>query len=426
MNNRKLTKFIKKHQLFTHNDKVLVALSGGADSVALLCMLLDEGYSCEAAHCNFHLRGEESDRDEMFVKTLCEKRQVKLHIKHFQTKEFANEKKVSIEMAARDLRYEWFKQLREESNSQVITIAHHQDDNVETILLNLLRSSGLQGLQGIRPKNGYIVRPLLDFNREELLAYLDQKQQDYVTDSTNLQDEFTRNKIRLHLLPLMHEINPAASEHILATANHLEGVSRIYRKGIEEAMQRVCKEGNIHIPCLLQEVSPEAVLYEILYKKGFNSHQLADIMAALDGQSGKVFYSDNWQVLKDRDWLMVSERKEAKAPNLLYKELVRDADFRWTTDKHIAYLDADKLTAPLHLRKWQAGDWFIPLGMKGKKLVSDYLTDRKFSLWQKEQQYVLCCHNDIVWLVGERIDQRYCITEETKRVVSVNCGDKGR
>ena len=419
MSNRKLTKFIEKHQLFAHNDKVLVALSGGADSVALLCMLLDEGYCCEAAHCNFHLRGEESDRDEQFVKMLCERKQVKLHIKHFQTTEFANEKKISIEMAARDLRYEWFEQLRIESNSQVIAVAHHQDDNVETILLNLLRGSGLQGLQGIRPKNGYIVRPLLDYKREELLAYLSRKQQTYVTDSTNLQDEFTRNKIRLHLLPLMHELNPAASEHILATANHLEGVARIYRKEIEEAMQRVCKEGNIHIPSLQQEVSPEAVLYELFHKKGFNSHQLADIMTALSGQSGKVFYSDNWQVLKDRDWLMVSERNEAKAPQLLYKEIVRDANFRWTTDKHIAYLDADKLTAPLHLRKWQAGDWFIPLGMKGKKLVSDYLTDRKYSLWQKEQQYVLCCNNDIVWLVGERIDQRYCITENTKRVLVV-------
>lgn len=420
MSNRKLTKFIEKHQLFAHNDKVLVALSGGADSVALLCMLLDEGYTCEAAHCNFHLRGEESDRDEQFVKTLCEKKQVKLHIKHFQTTEFANEKKISIEMAARELRYEWFKQIRIESNSQVIAVAHHQDDNVETILLNLLRGSGLQGLQGIRPKNGYIVRPLLDYKREELLAYLNRKQQTYVTDSTNLQDEFTRNKIRLHLLPLMHELNPAASEHLLATANHLEGVARIYRKAIEEAMQRVCKEGNIHIPSLQQEVSPEALLYELLHKKGFNSHQLTGMMTALSGQSGKVFYSDNWQVLKDRDWLMVSERNEAKAPHLLYKEIVRDANFRWTTDKHIAYLDADKLTAPLHLRKWQVGDWFIPLGMKGKKLVSNYLTDRKYSLWQKEQQYVLCCNNDIVWLVGERIDQRYCITEETKKALVVN------
>lgn len=416
MSNQKLTNFIEKHQLFGKNDKVLVALSGGADSVALLRMLLNEGYLCEAAHCNFHLRGEESDRDEEFVRTLCQELDVKLHINHFRTADIAAQRKISIEMAARDLRYEWFEQVRKEREAKVIAVAHHQDDNVETMLLNLLRGSGLQGLLGIRPKNGYIVRPLLTFSRQELLDYLKRLQQDYVTDSTNLQEDFTRNKIRLQLLPLMEEINPATRKHLLATAKHLEGVARIYEKEVEEAIKRVYSDGKIHIPSLQSEPSPEAVLYELLRDKGFNQHQLADILKATEGQSGKQFFSEKWMVLKDRDWLIINEVKEQQPPKLSYQEMIRDNHFHWTTDKHIAYLDADKIEDELYLRKWQEGDWFVPLGMKGKKLVSDYLTDRKFSRIAKEQQYVLCHQNDIVWLVGERIDQRYCITDGTKRV----------
>ena len=419
MSNQKLTNFIEKHQLFGKNDKVLVALSGGADSVALLRMLLNEGYLCEAAHCNFHLRGEESDRDEEFVRMLCQELDVKLYINHFRTADIAAQRKISIEMAARDLRYEWFEQVRRESEAKVIAVAHHQDDNVETMLLNLLRGSGLQGLLGIRPKNGYIVRPLLTFSRQELLDYLKRLQQDYVTDSTNLQDEFTRNKIRLQLLPLMEEINPATRKHLLATAKHLEGVARIYEKEVEEAIKRVYNDGKIHIPALQSEPSPEAVLYELLRDKGFNQHQLADILKATEGQSGKQFFSEKWMVLKDRDWLIINELKEQQPPKLSYQEMIRDSHFHWTTDKHIAYLDADKIEDELYLRKWQEGDWFVPLGMKGKKLVSDYLTDRKFSRIAKEQQYVLCHQNDIVWLVGERIDQRYCITDGTKRVLII-------
>lgn len=417
MSNRKLTKFIEQHQLFEHNDKVLVALSGGADSVALLCMLHEEGYTCEAAHCNFHLRADESDRDEEFVKMLCQRLQVKLHIKHFQTAAIANEKKISIEMAARELRYEWFEQLRIESHSQAVAVAHHQDDNVETMLLNLLRGTGIQGIRGMRPKNGCIVRPLLSYSRKEIISYLNKIGQTYVTDSTNLEDEFTRNKIRLRLLPLMEEINPATREHLLATANYLNGAIRIYEKEIQKAIGRVCKGDNICISSLLNEASPESILYELLYPKGFNQHQIADIMNALVGQSGKQFFSQNWQVLKDREWLMVSKREASLLPTLIYNRVKREKDFSWTTDKQTAYLDAEKLTLPLELRKWQAGDWFIPLGMKGKKLVSDFMTDRKFNRWQKEQQCVLCCGKNIVWLVGERIDQRYSITNNTQEIV---------
>lgn len=419
MNNQKLTNFIEKHQLFGKNDKILVALSGGADSVALLHMLLNEGYQCEVAHCNFHLRGEESNRDEAFAKMLCQQLHVKLYVKHFQTADIAKERKISIEMAARDLRYEWFEELRLETGSDVIAVAHHQDDNVETILLNLLRGTGLQGLLGMRPKNGHIVRPLLTYSRQELIDYLNRVQQSFVTDSTNLQDDFTRNKIRLQLLPLMEEINPAARKHLLTTAKHLEGVASIYEQEIHEAINRVYTDGKVFIPALKLEVSPDAVLYELLRDKGFNQHQLADIMKATHGPSGKQFFSEKWMVLKDRDWLIINEQIKHELPKISYQIITRDDNFQLTTEKHIAYLDADKLESKLYLRKWQEGDWFIPLGMKGKKLISNYLTDRKFSRIQKEQQCVLCHQNDIVWLVGERIDQRYCITENTKKVMII-------
>ena len=230
MEKERVARYISQKKLFMPADKILVALSGGADSVALLCLLQTLGYECEAAHCNFHLRGEESDRDETFVRQLCTKRQVPLHTVHFDTLRTAEERHISIEMAARELRYEWFEKIRTKSNANVIAVAHHQDDSVETLLLNLIRGTGINGLRGIRSKNGHIVRPLLCLDRNEIINYLNRIGQDYVTDSTNLQDEYTRNKIRLNLLPMMQEINPSVKESILNTAEHLNEASAIYKK----------------------------------------------------------------------------------------------------------------------------------------------------------------------------------------------------
>ena len=235
MEQERVAQYINQKRLFMPTDKVIIALSGGADSVALLCLLQTLGYNCEAAHCNFHLRGKESDRDEAFVCQLCAKRQVPLHIVHFNTVRTAEERHISIEMAARELRYEWFEEIRRKSGANVIAVAHHRDDSVETLLLNLIRGTGINGLRGIRPKNEHIVRPLLCLDRKEIINYLNRTGQDYVTDSTNLQDEYTRNKIRLNLLPMMQEINPSVKESIFNTAEHLSEVSIIYKKSIEEA-----------------------------------------------------------------------------------------------------------------------------------------------------------------------------------------------
>lgn len=421
MTKQKVAQYIEEEKLFAHPDKLLVALSGGADSVALLCLLLELGYHCEAAHCNFHLRGEESNRDEAFVRELCKERQIPLHIQHFQTTQVAAERQISIEMAARELRYTWFEELRKERAAQVVTVAHHADDSVETMLLNLLRGTGITGLLGIRPKNGNIVRPLLCLSRNEITDYLATIRQSYVTDSTNLQDEYTRNKIRLNLLPLMQEINPSVQTALLRTAGHLNEVAILYNSKIEEGKQRVQSEQGIHIETLLQEPAPEALLFEIFYPLGFNTAQIKDIFHALSRQSGKIFISKEWRVIKDREYLLtellpIKDFNEAPPFQYTSEEQEITADFVIPRNRNIACLDADKLLHPLSFRPWRKGDSFIPFGMKGRKKVSDYLTDRKFSISQKEQQWVACCGEEIVWLVGERTDNRFKVDAHTRRV----------
>lgn len=317
---QKVVQYIERHKLFSLDDKILVALSGGADSVALLRLLLSLGYTCEAAHCNFHLRGAESDRDEHFVRQLCLEHRVTLHTVHFNTEQEAKERHISIEMAARELRYAWFEKTREACSAAVIAVAHHQDDSVETLLLNLIRGTGINGLRGIRPRNGHIVRPLLCLDRKEIVGYLESIGQAYVTDSTNLQDEYTRNKIRLNLLPMMQEINPSVKESILKTAEHLDDAASIYNIGIEEAKLRVKTPEGISIGALRQEAAPETVLFEILHPLGFNAAQVRDICRTLDGQPGKVFATPGWRVIKDRGSLLIEPVQEAVKPLLEIKE----------------------------------------------------------------------------------------------------------
>lgn len=389
MEQERVAQYINQKRLFMPTDKVIIALSGGADSVALLCLLQTLGYNCEAAHCNFHLRGKESDRDEAFVCQLCAKRQVPLHIVHFNTVRTAEERHISIEMAARELRYEWFEEIRRKSGANVIAVAHHRDDSVETLLLNLIRGTGINGLRGIRPKNGHIVRPLLCLDRKEIINYLNRTGQDYVTDSTNLQDEYTRNKIRLNLLPMMQEINPSVKESIFNTAEHLSEVSIIYKKSIEEATKRVQTTEGICIDALMQETAPETLLFEILYPLGFNAAQIRDIYRALEGQPGKTFSSEHWRVVKDRKYLLIEAYQQVEQPLLAMEKYSLTPDFIIPRDKEVACFDADKLLHPLSLRLWQQGDVFTPFGMKGRKKVSDYMTDRKFPSCAKNNNG--CC-----------------------------------
>ena len=419
----RVAQYIEKEKLFCLNDKVLVTLSGGADSVALLRLLLSMGYTCEAAHCNFHLRDKESDRDEAFVRRLCHESGVLLHIEHFDTTQYAAKKHISIEMAARELRYEWFETLRRPREASVIATAHHKDDSVETVLLNLIRGTGINGLLGIRPRNGNIVRPLLCLSREEIIAYLQYIDQDYVTDSTNLLDEYTRNKIRLNLLPLMKEINPSVKESIIRTTNYLNDAATLYNQSIGEARKRILTPEGIRIEALLQEPVPEAILFEVLHPLGFNTTQIDNIRQTLDGQPGKTFLGKGWRVIKDRDLLLIEEDTTAEKSQppfrLVMEEYDYTSEFIIPKDKNTACFDADKINKTWEIRKWKPGDVFIPFGMTGKKHVSDYLTDKKFSLSEKEKQWVLCFGEQIAWLIGERTDNRFKVNENTKRVIIV-------
>ena len=422
---KKVKEFIEKEDLFSKQDKILVALSGGADSVALTRILITLGYHCEAAHCNFELRGEESDRDEDFVRNFCRSLNIKCHSIHFETRRYAAQQSISIEMAARELRYNWFSKICEESDCQVVAVAHHKDDSVETMLLNLIRGTGINGLLGIRPKNGNVVRPLLCASRQEVVAYLHRMNQTYVTDSTNLEDEYTRNKIRLNLLPLMEEINPSVKDGLVKTASYLNDISKVYQQAIKESIDRIfiTPEKEISIEKLMNEPAPQALLFEVLFPLGFNSTQVEEVYGSLNGQPGKRFISSQWQVVKDRELLLIEKVKTANdKPQIIFEEVLFTKEFVIPKDKNTACFDANKFKGVISIRKWEKGDYFIPFGMKGKKLVSDFMTDSKFSLLKKEQQWVLSCNDQIAWLIGERTDNRFRIDDSTQKVIIAKLG----
>ena len=422
--------YIKKERLLSREGLHLVALSGGADSVALLRVLLEMGYHIEAVHCNFHLRGDESNRDEQFVKNLCQNHDIPLHLIHFDTVEYASLHQVSIEMAARELRYRYFDQLCQDIGAETVCVAHHRDDAVETFLMNLLRGSGIHGLTGIRPRNGYIVRPLLCVSRQDILQYLDSIGQNYVTDSTNLVDDVLRNKIRLRLIPLLDEMNPGASDNIARTATYLSEAEKVYNAFCSVT------EGNasplsLPISDIKDFPSPLCLLYEWLSPLGFNRTQIEQLLVSLDGSPGsKEFTSPTHTLVIDRERLVVEPVSEPMRPvcipepgnyrtsdgRLLKVESSSDITISKTPD--CATIDLSKVQFPLTLRPVRNGDAFCPFGMTGHRLVSDYLTDLKLSVLEKRRQLVVTDATDtILWLVGHRTDNRFRVTNDTNNIL---------
>lgn len=433
-------RFIKEETLFDESSRLLVALSGGADSVALLRILIRLGYKCSAAHCNFHLRGSESLRDETFCRDLCEDLGIELFVKHFQTSEYATRNGISIEMAARELRYEWFKQLCLSENLDFVVVAHHRDDSVETVLLNLIRGTGIAGLTGINPKTDKVVRPLLNLSRENILLYLNELGQSYVTDSTNLEDAYVRNKIRLKILPLLQEINPSICESISSTAQHLRGVESIYDEVIRQSLKELLSDdGNsMDISQLLSCTSPESLLFEWLHPYGFTTAQIRNIVHSTENQAGRRFMGKDWCLLKDRDKLILrrevspadehiilekipTEISLSNGSRLQVRNMEYTAGYKIPRSSAVATLDASNVTLPLVIRRWKIGDKFAPFGMKGrKKLVSDFLTDLKLSLYEKDEQYVVADKDGrILWLIGRRSDDRFRVTEHTTNIIEL-------
>lgn len=446
--------FVARNQLLAADNKYIVALSGGADSVALLLIMKALGYDVEAAHCNFHLRGKESERDENFCVSLCESLGIILHRIHFDTLTYAQLHKVSIEMAARDLRYSYFEQLRRDINADAICVAHHKDDNVETILLNLVRGTGMNGLTGISPRNGFILRPLLCIGREDILEYLEDENQDYVTDSSNLVDDVQRNKIRLNVLPLLENVNPAVKDNILTMARWIAEASTIVEASLDEAKAKAVSSLSVgaknhdakpmvndsfcvDIYKIEEYPSAEYLLWDILKDYGFNSSQVALVADNLHATTGTSWLSSSHELTLDRGRLILTpldkeEGRQMRIPEagtyvytelcklkIVQKEINENYTISRSSDK--VCLDAQKVKFPLMIRRVARGDRFVPFGMKGSKLVSDFLTDQKVALPLKRRQLVVAdAGGNILWVVGKRLDGRFAVSPCSKSVVEIS------
>jgi tRNA(Ile)-lysidine synthase len=428
----KVDSYIRKHNLLNSNDLYLVALSGGADSVALLLLLHEHGYKVHAAHCNFHLRGDESDRDEQFCVDLCNRLGIELHRVHFDTQTYAELHKVSIEMAARELRYKWFSQLCQDLGAAGVCVAHHRDDSVETVLLNLVRGTGLRGLTGIQPKHHTkgqtlcVIRPLLCVSRAEIEDFLTQRGQQYVTDSTNLEADVMRNKIRLQVLPMLRELNPAVAENIQRTTENLAEAQQVL-----DAIVSDYKNSNIlDLNELKKFGSSEYIIFEWLKNYGFNGNQVRQILDADCG--GTVSSVSGYEVLKDRSRLIVEQTMKPTKPVLVPEEgtyilddnkrlKVRKCAVYISKDPHIATLDAAKVHFPLTVRTVEEGDSMVPYGMTGRKLLSDLMTDLKMNVFEKRRQLVVVdAQGVILWAVGLRTDQRVAVSDKTKEVLELS------
>lgn len=435
--------FVDEQRLFSKDDRILLALSGGVDSVVLAELLLELGYTFSAAHCNFHLRGEESNRDAEFVIKWAERKKVKLFVQDFDTYAYMQEKGISLEMAARELRYSWFENLMQENQIDYLLTAHHADDSAETFFINLLRGTGIAGLHGILPKNGNIIRPLLFATRKSILDYAELKNIQFVEDSTNSETKFLRNKIRHRLIPMLKEISPDFDSIIRKNIERLRDTETVFRNTVENVKDEIIIRENENIKISiaeLQSLNPMGIyLYEILSDYGFNESVVNNVSMVLDAESGKRFYSKTHCLLKDREYLLIYpiEKEETETeysidaeitsiiePFKAKIEVLKDLNFISVPKKaNVAMLDMDLLSFPLELRHWKQGDYFVPFGMRKKKKLSDFFTANKYSLLDKERQWLLCSGDEIVWVVGKRIDDRFKISNSTKSVLKIEINE---
>lgn len=430
-----IQKYIADNQLFKENDKILIAVSGGVDSVVLLDMLCaiatEESFpfSLAIAHCNFQLRGQESDEDELFVRGLAEKYKLPLFCQKFDTQSITEKNKSSIQIVARNLRYTWFLELLELHDFQYIATAHHQNDSIETVIYNLAKGTGIAGLHGILPKNGKIIRPLLGFSKKEILEYAAENQLLWREDSSNITDKYSRNLIRHQLIPILQKINPNLEETFKDNVLRISAVERIFKEQVKIFKEKVFSsdsENNetyyLDIEAIRNESENLVILDEILKDFSFNFTQTKLIINSLDKESGKLFISNTHTLIKDRKTLIITKTLATPNLDLLNVEIFKKTtDFQLSTEKNIAHLDYEKTGANFRLRFWENGDTFQPIGMKGKKKkVSDLLNDLKIPLHLKPQVRVAVANEQIVWVVGYRIDERFKVTEKTKNIIALS------
>ncbi|MBR77491.1 MAG: tRNA lysidine(34) synthetase TilS [Flavobacteriales bacterium] len=428
--NRQVYNYIISNNLFSiKKDKIILAISAGADSVCLFHMFRSFGVNMELAHCNFKLRDNHSDEDEDFIKNLGNKYEIKFHIKSFETASYAKKNNLSIQMAARQLRYNWFNSLLINRNANYIATAHHKDDSIETFFINLIRGSGIRGLVGIK-QTDKIIRPFLSIEKNQIINFLNKNKFKYREDITNSSLKYLRNKIRIKLIPLLLNLNPSIKENIFNEMKILENTSIVFSDYVNQIRQKIVVQKSdafyINISSL-NKLSPLKIyLFELLRPFGFM--KVDDVISSLNGQSGKTFYSRTHKLIIDRDSIIITKNQDITSKQYTLEENInfKNENFsikfstskkiNFSLNKDVAELDYSKINFPLKLRKWKFGDSFIPLGMKNYKKISDFFIDEKFSLVQKEKQWILCDKKNIIWIVGYRIDDRYKVTSNTKKL----------
>ena len=440
MNKRKslIEKFIEFNadkRLASTKKKTLLAVSGGVDSVVMCDLYHAAKFPFAIAHCNFQLRGEESDGDEQLVKELAKKYGVDVYVQTFETKRYAEEKGISIQLAARELRYNWFEELRKKQNLNLIATAHHLNDNIETILFNLAKGTGIRGLRGIPVRHGNIIRPLLFAAREEIDLYQSEHQLVFREDSSNAEDKYTRNKIRHQIIPLLKEINPSLENAFAEKVELFTELETMYEKQVKKSSAQLflARGNDIYIPLLKLKKTENAssVLFEYLKDFGFNSDQVDDMLVAVDAEAGKQFLTSQARIIKDRRFFILTKLADNNFAVQFIQEGLTELKMgeKWLVinsatpeqikpDKSSAFIDRSKLEFPLLVRPWKAGDYFYPFGMKmKKKKLKKFFNDEKLPAHEREKVMVLESNKKLVWVVGHRIDERFKVTPNTKDVL---------
>jgi tRNA(Ile)-lysidine synthase len=448
---KEFIKYIQQENLFQKNDQLLLAVSGGADSAVLCELCFQAGLRFEIAHCNFQLRGEESERDERFVRSLAEKYGVRIFVRRFDTEKYARENKISIQVAARELRYDWFNELvkteerrplTDDHKTSYILTAHHANDNIETLLMNFFKGTGIKGLQGILPKQGKIIRPLLFAKREEIKLFIKENSLVFVEDSSNNSDKYTRNYFRHQLIPSIQKIFPQVEENLLNNIDRFNEIEILYHQSIDLHKKKLLeKKGNeFHIPVLklLKSKPLKTIIYEIIKEFGFTAHQTEEVVNLLKSESGRYISSATHKIIKNRGWLIIAPVNTLEANHILINEKEKEIDFEigklklkrqpmtddgrppsFSASEFTAKLDAKNVSFPLLLRKWKQGDYFYPLGMQKKKKLSKFFIDKKLSLTEKEKIWVVESNKRIIWIIGKRIDDRFKITDTTEHILEL-------
>lgn len=451
---QRFKEFIQQKNLFYPKDKLVLAVSGGVDSVVLCELCRQAGYDFIIAHCNFQLRGEESERDENFVRQLEKKYAVKVLVKKFDTEEYAKEKKIGMQEAARELRYDWFKEIinsqqtaahsdqNSTHDSQLTThvlTAHHADDNIETTLMNFFRGTGLQGLQGIPVRHQHIRRPLIPFWKEELIKFAKESNIEFVEDTSNSSSKYTRNLFRNEIIPLINKVYPQVKTNLQDNINRFAEIAKLYKLSTDQLKKKLCQVKNeeIHIPVKqLMAYQNRALIFEIISEYGFSEKQIDEVIKLAESGSGKFIESPTgYRIIKFRSWFIISRKNLKDAETVIIEDgtkniqystfniqlsTLQTSDFKLSTSNSIACLDAKEISFPLILRKWKQGDYFYPLGMKKKKKLARFFIDQRLSKTEKEKMLVIEMNKKIIWIVGLRIDDRFKITDKTKKILKIS------